>query len=195
MKTLTLPKGSPDPLPELAAFLAPFAPLFRRATSHRSLERYVTGLLTDLPRKNCETIAQSVVNTSLEQLQHLLTDAAWDPLALDEQRVRLLVEQSPPKGVLVLDDTGLPKQGQASVGVQHQYSGTLGKEANCQIVVSAQSGCQPTSRSVHQDQDTAPAQSADGERGEMNVSFFLAPSQKGRIPGLSPEEAYHDSGL
>jgi SRSO17 transposase len=138
MKTLTLPKGSPDPLPELAAFLAPFAPLFRRATSCRSLERYVTGLLTDLPRKNCETIAQAVANTSLEQLQHLLTDAAWDPLALDEQRVRLLVEQSPPQGVLVLDDTGLPKQGQASVGVQHQYSGTLGKEANCQIVVSAQ---------------------------------------------------------
>ena len=120
MKTLTLPKGSPDPLPELATFLEPFAPLFRRATSRRSLERYVTGLLTDLPRKNCETIAQAVADTSLEQLQHLLTDATWDPLALDEQRVRLLVERSPANGVLVLDDTGLPKQGKSSVGVQHQ---------------------------------------------------------------------------
>ncbi|HET8907140.1 MAG TPA: IS701 family transposase [Ktedonobacterales bacterium] len=138
MKTLTLPKGSPDPLPELAPFLAPFAPLFRRSTSRRSLERYVTGLLTDLPRKNCETIAQAVAATSLEQLQHLLTDAAWDPLALDEQRVRLLVERSPAHGVLVLDDTGLPKQGKASVGVQAQYSGTLGKQGNCQIVVSAE---------------------------------------------------------
>jgi SRSO17 transposase len=76
MRTLTLPKGSPDPLPELAAFLEPFAPLFRRATSCRSLERYVTGLLTDLPRKNCETIAQAVANTELSHLQHLLTDAA-----------------------------------------------------------------------------------------------------------------------
>lgn len=138
MKTLTLPKGSPDPLPELATFLAPFAPLFRRSTSRRSLERYVTGLLTDLPRKNCETIAQAVAATSLEQLQHLLTDAAWDPLALDEQRVRLLMERSPAHGVLVLDDTGLPKQGKASVGVQSQYSGTLGKQGNCQIVVSAE---------------------------------------------------------
>ena len=82
MNTLTVPKGSPDPLPELAAFLAPFVPLFRRSTSRRSMERYVTGLLTDLPRKNCETIAQAVAPTSLEQLQHLLTDAAWDPLAL-----------------------------------------------------------------------------------------------------------------
>jgi hypothetical protein len=49
MKTITLPKGSPDPLPELAAYLEPFAPLFRRSTSRRSLERYVTGLLSDLP--------------------------------------------------------------------------------------------------------------------------------------------------
>jgi SRSO17 transposase len=112
--------------------------LFRRATSRRSLERYVTGLLTDLPRKNCEAIAQAVANTSLEQLQHLLTDAAWDPLVLDEQRVRLLVDHSPPQGILVLDETGLPKQGKASVGVQHQYSGTLGKQGNCQVVVSAE---------------------------------------------------------
>ncbi len=75
MKTRTLPKGSPDPLPELAAYLEPFAPLFRRATSRRSLERYITSLLTDLPRKNCESISQAVANTSLEQLHHLLTDA------------------------------------------------------------------------------------------------------------------------
>lgn len=137
MKTLSLPKGSPDPLPELAAFLEPFAPLFRRATSRRSLERYVTGLLTDLPRKHCEASAHAVANTALEQLQHLLTDAAWDPWALDEQRVRLLVKHSPPQGILVLDDTGLPKHGKASVGVQQQYAGTLGKQGTCQLVVSA----------------------------------------------------------
>ena len=139
MKMPTLPKGSPDPLPELATFLEPFAPLFRRATSRRSLERSVTGLLTDLPRKNCETLAQAIANPSLEQWQPLLTDAAWDPMALDEQRVRLLVDHRPANGVLVLDDTGLPKQGKASVGVHHQYSGPLGKEATGQIVVSAAS--------------------------------------------------------
>ncbi|GHO61501.1 hypothetical protein KSC_003930 [Ktedonobacter sp. SOSP1-52] len=82
-------------------------------------------MLADLPRKNCGTIAQTVANTSLEQLQHLLTDAVWDLLVLDGRRVRLLVEHSPTNGMLVLDDTGLPKQGNASVGVHHQYSGTF----------------------------------------------------------------------
>ena len=137
MNTPVVPKASPDALPELVAYLAPFASLFRRSTSRESVERYLTGLLTDLERKNCDTIAAAVVGTSTERLQHLLTDATWDPQALDQQRVRALVAQSPPQGLLVLDDTGLPKQGRASVGVARQYSGTLGKIANCQVVVSA----------------------------------------------------------
>ena len=98
----------------------------------------MTGLLTDLPRKNCDTIAAAVAGTTTERLQHLLTDADWDPLALDEARVRQLVERSPSDGILALDDTGLPKQGKASVGVARQYSGTLGKVTNCQVVVSAE---------------------------------------------------------
>jgi SRSO17 transposase len=138
MESLTVPKASPAPLPELATFLAPFAPLFRRSQSRESLERYVTGLLTDLPRKNCDTIAAAVPGTSTERLQHLLTDADWDPRALDEQRVRFLATRSPASGILVLDDTSFPKKGKESVGVQPQYCGVLGKVANCQVVVSAE---------------------------------------------------------
>ena len=54
------------------------------------MERYLTGLLTDLPHKTCDTIADVIAGTSVERLQHLLTDAAWDPLALDEARVKRL---------------------------------------------------------------------------------------------------------
>ncbi|MCA1717323.1 MAG: IS701 family transposase [Actinobacteria bacterium] len=133
-----VPKASTDPLPEISAFLEPVAPLFRRSQSRHSLERYITGLLTDLDRKNCDTIAAAVAGTSTERLQHLLTDADWDSLELDAARVRSLSASSPKGGVLVLDDTSLPKQGKASVGVARQYCGALGKRANCQVVVSAQ---------------------------------------------------------
>jgi SRSO17 transposase len=135
---IAVPKASSEPLPEISSFLEPFAPLFRRSQSRHSLERYVTGLLTDLHRKNCDTIAAAVAGTSTERLQHLLTDADWDSKELDGARVRSLSHKSPEGGILVLDDTSFPKQGKSSVGVARQYCGALGKRANCQVVVSAQ---------------------------------------------------------
>jgi SRSO17 transposase len=80
-----------------------------------------------------------------------VTPSTWEPHALDKQRVQALVTQSPPQGLLVLDDTGLPKQGRGSVGVARQYSGTLGKVANCQVIVTAHYVAdEPTSRApVH----------------------------------------------
>jgi SRSO17 transposase len=135
---VAVPKASPDPLPELQVYLRPFARVFRRDETMQSAERYVTGLLTDLERKNCDTIAVAVAGTSSERLQHLLTDAPWEAQTLDEQRVRGLVQSGVKDGVLILDDTGLPKKGEKSAGVARQYSGTLGKIANCQVVVTAE---------------------------------------------------------
>jgi SRSO17 transposase len=151
MQTPVVPKARPEPLPELATSLAPFAPLFRRSTSRESVERYRTGRLTALERKNCDTIAAAVAGTSTERLQHWLTAAAWHPQALDQQRVAALVAQSPLHGLLLLAETGLPKQGRRSVGVARQYAGPLGKVANCQVVVSAHYVAdEPTSRApVH----------------------------------------------
>jgi SRSO17 transposase len=147
---IAVPKAAPEPLPALATFLQPFASLFQRAQSRASLERYLTGLLTDLPRKNCAAIAAAVAGASTERLQDLLTDVDWDAQALDKQRVQRLTAVGPRGGVLVIDDTGLPKQGNHSVGVARQYSGTLGRTGNCQVVVSAAYLAEPTkSRPIH----------------------------------------------
>ena len=88
------------------------------------MERYLTGLLTDLLHKTCGTIVDVIAGTSVERLQHLLTDAAWDPRAVDEARVKRLLSLQPlTDGILVFDDTGLPKQGSASVGVAPHTAG------------------------------------------------------------------------
>jgi SRSO17 transposase len=61
----------------------------------------------------------------------------WDEEDLNRQRVhKLSAEATRGDGVLVLDDTGLPKQGKASVGVARQYSGTLGQVGHCQVAVT-----------------------------------------------------------
>src|SRR5262249_26713887 len=85
----------------------------------------------------CDTLAQVVPGTTQQRLHNLLTGIAWDHDDLNDQRVRTLL-QLPSEGdaVLVFDDTGFAKQGQCSVGVQRQYSGTLGKTGNCQVSVN-----------------------------------------------------------
>jgi SRSO17 transposase len=146
MKTTSrIPHAPAEPLPELAEFLAPFRVHFARSEGPHALERYLTGLLTEHPNKNCDTIAQVVPGTSEQSLQGLLTVMDWDEDDLNRQRVQqMLTLPAEGDGVLVFDDTGFAKQGQCSVGVQRQYSGTLGKRGNCQITVN----CHYTERTL-----------------------------------------------
>src|ERR687885_2817847 len=127
----------PAELPELHEFLASFQVRFRRPEGREALERYTTGLLTEVPNKNCDTLAQAIPSTSEQRLQEFLTNMQWDEEDLNRQRVqKLSAEATLGDGVLVLDDTGFPKQGKASVGVARQDSGTLGKVGHCQIAVT-----------------------------------------------------------
>jgi SRSO17 transposase len=123
-------------MPELAEFLAPFHVHFGRSEGRQSLDRYLTGLLTEHPNKNCDTVAQVVPGTAEQRLQGLLTDIQWDEDDLNRQRVqRLLTLPTEGDAALVFDDVGFLKQGKASAGVAPQYCGALGKTANCQVAV------------------------------------------------------------
>ena len=134
-----LKKVPPAPLDEIVEYLQPFAPHFKRSEGRQSLERHVSGVLADIECKNSEQIAAAVAGTNSQRLQALLTELQWEETAVNQQRVQQLNRAATAgAGVLIFDDTGMPKQGKTSVGVARQYSGTLGKVGNCQVVVSCQ---------------------------------------------------------
>jgi len=102
-------------------------------------ERYMTGLMSDIPYKNCGMVTEYMEGTSAQSLQDFLTNSPWDHEQLNRQRVEHMLENAVSSdGALVFDDTGFEKKGNCSVGVARQYSGTLGKVGNCQIAVSCQ---------------------------------------------------------
>src|SRR5256885_3320095 len=113
MKTTKREPHAPSvALPELDEFLRPFHVHFSRSEGPQTLERYLTGLLTEHPNKNCDTLAQVVPDTSEQRLQGLLTTIDWNEDDLNRQRVeRLLTLPTEGDGVVIFDDTGFAKQG------------------------------------------------------------------------------------
>lgn len=136
-KTKRIPQAPSEPMPELAEFLTQFQVHFNRRENRHATERYLTGLLTEHPNKNCDTLARVVPQTNEQRLQGLLTTMAWDENDLNHQRVKVMrALPTEGNGVLIFDDTDFLKQGRASVGVARQYAGSVGKLANCQVTVN-----------------------------------------------------------
>jgi SRSO17 transposase len=110
---------------------------FTQGPSAETLRQYVSGLLSEHPNKNCDTLAAVMPKMSEQQLQYLLTDMVWDEQALNRQRIaQMLALPCGGDGVLIFDDTGFDKKGCHSVGVARQYTGTVGKITNCQVTVN-----------------------------------------------------------
>lgn len=143
MKTFT-PDLDPAVVDRLREYAARFAPDFPQSKPARWAGVYLHGLLLDGERKSIEPLSRRVTlppeltATDPEQaLQQFVSQSPWDDRKV-LTRYRALMAESfgSPEGVFVVDDTSFPKRGRHSVGVQHQYCGALGKQANCQVAVT-----------------------------------------------------------
>ena len=97
---------------------------------------YLRGLLLDGERKSAGAMAARLPDGNEQSLQQFLNQSPWDWLPLWRQMAARLERTFSPAVAWIVDDTGFPKKGEHSVGVARQYSGTLGKTANCQVAVS-----------------------------------------------------------
>ena len=138
---------------DLEEFLFSLTDRMGRSERRAAMSAYVSGLLLDGDRKSIEPMAARLVDSASEiqamrqRLSACVTEADWSD---EEAFSRLAVcfeRELPGVEAFVVDDTGFPKKGTYSVGVERQYSGTLGRVENCQVATSlhlageAGSGC------------------------------------------------------
>jgi SRSO17 transposase len=107
------------------------------------LRDYCVGLLAAEGRKSVEPLAAVTAPAGLsaqhQKLLHFVANGPWSDervLAKVREIAVRAIERNGPIEAWIIDDTAFPKQGTHSVGVHHQYCGQLGKQANCQVVVT-----------------------------------------------------------
>ena len=120
-------------LPRLEAFLQPFVQTLGSAEQRTNARHSVQGLLSDLPSKDAESIAY-LHDRERQGLQKFIGQADWDHRPLLTELARQVgAELAEADAVLVFDPSAFAKKGAASVGVQRQWCGRLGKIDNCQV--------------------------------------------------------------
>ena len=132
---MLLPRNAPAWLDRLSTWLEPFEWSFGHVAQRGAFRRYLLGLLSDSRRKSMSAMLERVHDPGTYQaFQHFISHAPWDVTRIWRQLRATIPER---EGVVILDATSFPKQGPHSVGVARQYCGTLGKVANCQVLVTA----------------------------------------------------------
>jgi SRSO17 transposase len=121
---------------ELESLFGRIAHEFFRLEVRLRAQRYLTGLLGSIERKNGWQMAEQLGETGPQGVQRLLNSARWDADAVRDDLRDYVIEHLGDDGaVLVIDETGFLKKGTKSAGVQRQYSGTAGRIENCQVGV------------------------------------------------------------
>ena len=123
---------------ELMDFLGGFDDCFGRSEPRGHLRTYVSGQLSDLPRKSVEPIALSA-DVPPRTLQRFLESIEWDEVRLRDKLQHLVArDHADGRAIGIIDETGHPKKGKHTAGVKRQWCGNTGKVDNC--VVSVHTG-------------------------------------------------------
>jgi SRSO17 transposase len=129
----------------LAGYFDSIGEVLKRRDRRESFALYAMGLLGDGERKSIEPIAAracgdpALCRAFTDRLLHFVGVAPWSDRLIREKAARYALEAMTACEIVeawIVDDTGFPKQGEMSPGVQRQYSGTLGKTGNCQVATS-----------------------------------------------------------
>jgi SRSO17 transposase len=129
----------------LEEYLRQTSGLLRDVRKRESFAIYAYGLFGDGERKSVEPIAAracgapEAMEAMHAKLLHFVSDSKWDDREVRGFAARYAIEameKHDPVRAWIVDDTGFLKQGEHSVGVQRQYTGSAGKITNCQIGVS-----------------------------------------------------------
>lgn len=120
---------------QLERFLSEFDDCFGRSEPREHLRTYVRGQLSNLPRKSIEPIALSA-KIAPRTLQGFFSYLSWDEPHLRD-RVQWIVarDHADPQALGVIDESGNPKKGKHTAGVQRQWCGNTGKTDNCVVGV------------------------------------------------------------
>jgi SRSO17 transposase len=123
--------------------MAGLASVIGHADRAGPLRDYCVGLMMPCERKSVEPMAAVTAPDRTaaqhQSLLHFVGQAPWsDERVLAKVREMVLpeMERHGPIEAWIIDDTGFAKKGRHSVGVARQYCGLLGKQDNCQAVVS-----------------------------------------------------------
>ena len=96
---------------------------------------YVTGLVSNLPRKNCEAIALQA-KVPVRSVQWFLAKQEWDHQQMRNKLQKIVGKEHAGEHSLgIIDETSFVKKGTKTPGVQRQYCGTVGKKENCIVTV------------------------------------------------------------
>ena len=142
------PRSAPPARPRRARWKATprGSTTVRQLAQRRAFRAYLHGLL--LPRERNKTLTalagtEPVIGAQAppaQRLQWFLSESAWDAAAITARRLELLLGDPATAptdaGVLIIDETGDPKDGTKTPHVAKQYLGSLGKVAHGIVAVS-----------------------------------------------------------